>query len=190
MIKELQSIKERRLLQLGDVLFFFNKNNLLSKNIAYLSKHKYSHEKKLPNISHVAIYLGNGKQEIFEAVPPKSRIISLSHYYQKKYDIFVKRINGLTVEQIEQIKSNIYSLYKEHHHYDYSSFIGYFINLVFKLKTNNNIFGIEHAEVCSQAVRKCIEPPINLYLKDTIENTTPLDLYMSPALNLVWSNKI
>ena len=60
--------------------------------------------------THVAIYVGGGSQNIIEAVAGGVEIHEVVRIYEEHTEIMVRRLTGLTVDQVELIKDAAYTM--------------------------------------------------------------------------------
>lgn len=128
------------LLQKGDVILSFNKNNRLSETIARVTDSDYSH---------TMLYIGNGN--VVESTVGGTKITPVKHYCQDVYQICIRRPN-ITKEQKEGVvKKSLTLLGKRYGYlqlawYLFLRFIGQSENPKWQLDLQPN------AMVCSEAI--------------------------------------
>jgi len=142
--------------QPADLLLFYNTNNLISKGIADFKSLDHENNKYIKThyieMSHVAIYLGSGKNLIFESSFPKGTQFSpIQKYFKKDYLIEIKRLIGITVDDMARMKNIIYEYYAMHPNqkYDWLSFLGLLYQKWFHAENAKNIFANKQKQFCS-----------------------------------------
>jgi hypothetical protein len=142
--------------QTADLLLFYNTKNLISKGIAEFKTLDYKNNQyiKTYNIktSHVAIYLGGGKNLILESSFPKgTQLSTIQKYFKKDYIIEVKRLIGITVNEMANIKNICYEYIATHPNqkYDWISFLGLLYQKWFNAENSKNIFANNQKQFCS-----------------------------------------
>jgi cell wall-associated NlpC family hydrolase len=86
---DLKNYEYANLLEKGDLMFTYNKRNLFSRLIYWMSRTKPSD----PKISHVLIHIGGWI--LIEASGGGTKLNHIKHYNEKKYGIFVGVLEGV-----------------------------------------------------------------------------------------------
>jgi len=144
------------------------------------------------NSSHIAMYVGGGKNLITEYTIGGAKCPRITKYCKDKYTLTLRRIKGITLEQAAKMKRAGYeSVYKKEK-YDYLSYLGYIIfNLLRKIGVSdllklNNPFNTPFAEVCSSGYDKWVKAGgIDLFPEIGEELVTPHHLDITDKMETI-----
>lgn len=168
--------------QMGDcILIHHTKFNIISSGIELVSGSK---------VSHVAMYVGGGNNNIVEYIPGGCTVDSLSKYLKDDIVVTVRRINGLTVDQAQKMKHLAYLDVSKKRKYDYLSYVGFIvlkIKSLFKKSKVSPDLPIDGAgEVCSSGYAEwCRNAGLDIFDELGDKNVTPGDILNNKGMSTI-----